>query len=438
MARAAHAARRSRRVFAPLATVALLSLLALISLSELSGLETSTRRQATFVELGAATGLKQVLPSSQLLLDFTAMVLAVVATVAATTESSTGSKQTSLGSMWDHVKLPVYTALWYFYNVQYNIQNKMLLKVFPATWAVSWFQLATGIPIAMLMWRTGVVQKPWVSKADLAKLTPVGVAFAAGQVATVASLGAVAVSFTHVVKALEPAVNAIGSAVILGQVFHPMVYASLGPVFIGVALASSSELSFTMFGFLTAMASNFAFVARNVLATKFGKVGDMGTQATTRKTNQLAVLTIVAALVLLPFAVILPGGLLSVPFAWSSALRAGKSSAEIGMLLFTSGFHFFMYQLSSFWVLSCVPPITHSVLNTLKRVVIIIMSIVVFRNPVTTQSASGTCIAIGGVLLYTLTKAHYDTKKTGQHEELCAEPRKAMTMVIETFKNGLL
>ena len=31
------------------------------------------------------------------------------------------------------------------------------------------------------------------------------------------------------------------------------------------------------FGFLTAMASNFFFVTRNVLATKFGDVGDMGT-----------------------------------------------------------------------------------------------------------------------------------------------------------------
>ena len=65
-------------------------------------------------------------------------------------------------------------------------------------------------------------------------------------------------------QALEPAVNALASALILGQatgqhgntamlrcrkrcqVFHPMVYASLLPVFAGVALASSKELSFTM------------------------------------------------------------------------------------------------------------------------------------------------------------------------------------------------
>lgn len=260
------------------------------------------------------------------------------------------------------------------------------------------------------MWSTGLVKAPKMTGSDYAKLAPVGAAFAAGQVATVASLGAVAVSFTHVVKALEPAVNAIASALVLGQVFHPMVYASLLPVFAGVALASSKELSFTMFGFLTAMASNFFFVTRNVLATKFGDVGDMGEDKTQRKTNQLAVLTFVATMVLLPVCLFLPGGLLSIPSAWNAALAKGVSAKSLGFMLAASGFHFFMYQLSSFWVLSCVPPITHSVLNTLKRVVIIIVSIIVFRTPVTPQSAAGTAIAIGGVLLYSLTKAHYAKK----------------------------
>jgi len=227
---------------------------------------------------------------------------------------------------------------------------------------------------------------------------------------TVASLGACAVSFTHVVKALEPAVNAIASALLLGQVFHPMVYASLLPVFAGVALASSSELSFSMFGFLTAMGSNFAFVTRNVLATKFGKAGDMGDDQQTRKTNQLAVLTMVAAAVLFPVCLFIPGGLLSMPSAWASAVEAGVSSSKLLFLLVASGFYFYMYQLSSFWVLSCVPPITHSVLNTLKRVVIIIVSIIVFRTPVTFQGACGTATAIGGVLLYSLTKSYYAKK----------------------------
>mmetsp|Transcript_11855 Transcript_11855/g.21644 ORF Transcript_11855/g.21644 Transcript_11855/m.21644 type:complete len:436 (+) Transcript_11855:102-1409(+) len=345
-----------------------------------------------------------------MVLAATALAAVAAAAEASSSESATEEKS-SLTNVWSAVKLPVYVALWYFFNVQYNIQNKLLLKAFDASMAVSWIQMAAGIPIAGLMWLTGILKRPKVSTADLAKLAPVGAAFAGGQVATVASLGAVAVSFTHVVKALEPAVNAIASAFVLGQVFHPLVYASLLPVFAGVALASASELSFTLFGFATAMASNFFFVTRNVLATKFGGVGEMGDDATTRKTNQLAVLTAVASVVLLPLALFAPGGLLSIPAAWSKALKAGVTSNKIIYLLASSGFHFFMYQMSSFWVLSCVPPITHSVLNTLKRVVIIVMSIIVFRTPVTAQGLAGTATAIGGVLLYSLTKAHFSKKK---------------------------
>merc|ERR1712066_694053 len=113
----------------------------------------------------------------------------------------------------------------------------------------------------------------------------------------------------------------------------------------------------------------------------------------------------------LPVALLLPGGLLPIPSAWQAAIAKGVPASSLLYMMSASGFHFFMYQLSSFWVLSCVQPITHSVLNTLKRIVIIIVSIIVFRNPVTTQSAIGTATAIGGVLLYSLTKAYFSKKK---------------------------
>ena len=58
--------------------------------------------------------------------------------------------------------------------------------------------------------------------------------------------------------------------------------------------------------------------------------------------------------------------------------------------------------------LSNVHPITLAVGNTLKRVVVIVASLIVFRNPITPVAALGSAIGIGGVLLYSLTKAHYD------------------------------
>eukprot|EP00929_Paragymnodinium_shiwhaense_P071646 TRINITY_DN363_c0_g2_i1.p1 TRINITY_DN363_c0_g2~~TRINITY_DN363_c0_g2_i1.p1 ORF type:complete len:403 (+),score=81.83 TRINITY_DN363_c0_g2_i1:55-1263(+) len=319
-----------------------------------------------------------------------------------------GGSEKSTG-LWDCVKLPIFVCLWYLFNIQYNIQNKKLLNVFDATWAVCWVQLASGIPMAALLWSSGLIALPKLSVSDVKTLAPSGVFFSIGQIATVASLGAGAVSFTHVVKALEPADHAIVGGLLLGQVFHPMVYCSLIPVFAGVAIASASELSFSTFALLTALASNFAFALRNVLAAKTGSVGDMGEGTITRKTNQLCVLTIVATAVLFPFVLVIPGGLCSFRSAWTAALQQ-TDAATLIYLFVASSFHFFMYQMSSFWVLSLTQPITHSVLNTLKRVVIIVVSIVVFKTPVTMQGAVGTAIAIGGVFLYVHTKNKFAKK----------------------------
>lgn len=45
-------------------------------------------------------------------------------------------------------------------------------------------------------------------------------------------------------------------------------------------------------------------------------------------------------------------------------------------------------------------PVTHSVGNSLKRVVIIAASVIVFRNPVSATNIAGTALAIAGVVWY--------------------------------------
>lgn len=56
----------------------------------------------------------------------------------------------------------------------------------------------------------------------------------------------------------------------------------------------------------------------------------------------------------------------------------------------------------AFLALDSVHPVTHAVGNTIKRVVVIAASILVFKNPVTTQGYIGSAIAVAGVLLYSL------------------------------------
>ena len=50
---------------------------------------------------------------------------------------------------------------------------------------------------------------------------------------------------------------------------------------------------------------------------------------------------------------------------------------------------------------------THAVGNTIKRVVIIIASVIAFKTPISTLGIVGSSIAIFGTLLYSLAKNKY-------------------------------
>jgi solute carrier family 35 protein E1 len=50
----------------------------------------------------------------------------------------------------------------------------------------------------------------------------------------------------------------------------------------------------------------------------------------------------------------------------------------------------------------------------MKRVFILIASVMVFRNPISVQAGIGSGVGIGGVLLYSITKQHYEAVETAE------------------------
>ena len=47
---------------------------------------------------------------------------------------------------------------------------------------------------------------------------------------------------------------------------------------------------------------------------------------------------------------------------------------------------------------------THAVANTIKRVAVIVVSVLYFHNPLTLTGAAGSAVALAGVFLYSLAK----------------------------------
>uniref|UniRef100_A0A7S0ZCN0 Sugar phosphate transporter domain-containing protein n=1 Tax=Timspurckia oligopyrenoides TaxID=708627 RepID=A0A7S0ZCN0_9RHOD len=305
------------------------------------------------------------------------------------------------------LKVGLYIALWYAFNIVYNISNKKALNALPLAWFVSWIQLVFGLAWIFPLWIFKVRKVPKLSMENIKAILPIAIAHTVGHVATVASLGSVAVSFTHVIKSMEPFFNVIGSAIVLRSVFPTPVYVSLLPIVAGVIVASVSELSFTWLGFASAMLSNLAFTGRNI----FSKLNmDKPKGENMDAVNLFAVIQIISSVILAPFALAVDG--LQLKAAWTAATTGAHALTNSQLLstLFVSGLFFQLYQEVAFLALNSVHPVTHAVANTMKRVVIIITSIFVFQNPVTLANMSGSAIAIAGVLIYSLVKNHFDAK----------------------------
>ena len=75
-----------------------------------------------------------------------------------------------------------------------------------------------------------------------------------------------------------------------------------------------------------------------------------------------------------------------------------------------SGLAFYIYNEASFLTLSKLSPVTHSVANTLKRVVIIVASCIVFKTPMSLIGGIGSGVAVLGTLMYSLAKKKYSAK----------------------------
>lgn len=259
--------------------------------------------------------------------------------------------------------------------------------------------MAAGLAYFVPLWVLGIRKAPKLSFDDMKTLLPIALCHTGVHVGAVIALGAGAVSFAHIVKASEPVVTCGLNALLLGQVLPLPVYLTLLPIIGGVAIASMKELSFTVLALASAMLSNVSSAARGVLSKKTMSGKKIGENLDAQ--NLYAVLTAMSTILLIPTFLAIEGT--SMFTAFSKVVAGGKyTSQSLAALLALSGASYYAYNEVAFLALGKVNPVTHAVGNTIKRVVIIVASVIAFKTPMSTGSIVGSSIAIFGTLLYSL------------------------------------
>jgi len=290
--------------------------------------------------------------------------------------------------------------------------------VIPAPLTVGSLQLLVGSLYSVILWITKLRAAPVLTSKGKTAVNKVGFYHMSGQELTMMSFGAGTVSFTHIVKALEPFFSAVVSALVFGKWMHPVVYATLIPVVGGVAYACLKERSFSWLAFWTAMGSNLAFALRAVVSKSAldASGGELGENLTS--VNLFGIVTIYAFIQSIPLFLLGEG--LSFVDLWKKALAASSTSSDLVRGLVVSGLFHYLNNEVMYLALSNVHPVTLAVGNTMKRVFIVVASVLVFRNPISVQAAIGSVVGIGGVLLYSLTKQHYEELEKKRLEEEAA------------------
>jgi solute carrier family 35 protein E1 len=313
-----------------------------------------------------------------------------------------GSRSSQMGFTLD-IPLLTYFAFWYLGNYYYNIQNKNAaigLGGSELAMTLATAQLAVGTVYALFLWAAPDARKlPNITFSDFIRMLPASLCTGGAHAASVFCLAAGGVAFGQIVKASEPAFAAVVGTVFYGKKISIYKWMCLIPIIGGVVMAAlkqradgSFEMDFTWGGLIGALIANtFAAFKGNenkVLMETAGlkdRIGGTG--------NQFAIMIISAFVMLIPLMLLTEANKISI------FIQKFKTNKSVFDNVILSGLTFYGYNELSTMTLTKISPVSQSVANTAKRVVVIVACAVIFNEDFSGIKPYGCAICIAGVFL---------------------------------------
>ena len=165
------------------------------------------------------------------------------------------------------LKVAVLCSVWYGSSSVNNIISKKLMRQHPYPITITLAQmLANSILVfPMLMW-AGIEQqiKQVPKRLFLKLLLPLAVGKVISLMTSLNSVRRVSVSYTHTVKASMPIFTVFLAKILFQERYSALVYLSLLPIFIGVSIATLTEINFELTGMLNAFVATLILAVLNV------------------------------------------------------------------------------------------------------------------------------------------------------------------------------
>lgn len=263
--------------------------------------------------------------------------------------------------------------------------------------------------------KKGHVVSTW--QQSFAQMGFVGAMRFATVVLGLVSLKHVAASFTETIKASAPFFTVAIAYFMLGERTPPEVVVSLVPVAAGLVMVSYAELSFNIIGFSAAVATNVIECVQNVFSKRL--LAREYTAAQLQFYTSLTALLLQGPLFLcLDSSGHTAGPPVAAVAAWNVTLTLTQPSDNgttaivtdafpspeftnrTLALLWIDGVLYHLQSVVAYVVMSYLSPVTVSVVNTLKRALLIWISVMVFGNRVTPAAWVGTAVCLLGAFWY--------------------------------------
>ena len=356
-------------------------------------------------------------------------------------------------------------VIWYFSSALTNTSSKSILITFkqPITltivqfffvsfWCLFFAQLAqwsSTVRNAIPPLKSGI--RPPTRDVIMTTL-PLALFQVGGHLLSSQAMAIIPVSLVHTIKGLSPLFTVAAYRLFFHIHYTPSTYFSLVPLTMGVVLACSVQFSGNIVGILCALIAALIFVAQNIFSKKLFNEAARAeadalppSQLHPKKLDKLNLLCYCSTLA---FALTFPLWLWSEGFPLlgdlysdgsftlsnrPNALDHGRLALEF---IFNGIFHF-AQNIIAFVLLSMVSPVTYSVASLIKRVFVIIIAIIWFRQPTTTVQALGIALTFLGLYLYDRT---HDSARAAKHlhraQNQALLPLSSPTPASHTFQDG--